>query len=169
MFIYTFIVSSCLHQWGISIEEAQEPQRYLVVVTHLSIITDVVGIGVHPYFSLCMGIADAELTRAVDEIGLWFAALTDDMVFPHRVDEKGLHDRLLVDGNGIDGVHQVGVVHHNRRRLLGEFFAVGVNHIQQACVGKILRIVHHRCTAGVNLMRQLTDIRRMDAIAAYNR
>ena len=101
---------------------------------------------------------------AVHQIGVLVAGLVYLMVFPHRIDEECLHDILLLHAARIDGVHQVGVVEHHFRRLLGERLAVGINNVDQACVGQIFDIVHHGGTAGVNVIRQFADVGSLGAV-----
>lgn len=83
---------------------------------------------------------------------------------PERIDKEGLHHRLLIHRNRIDGIHQIGIVHHDLRRLLGKLLAVRIYHVEKTRIGQILGIVHYRSAAGINLMSQLTDIGRMNPV-----
>ena len=104
------------------------------------------------------GIADAKTQMVVDEIAVVLVALVDEMILPQRVDEEGLHDFLRAAGDGIDGVHQVGIVHHHLRRFLGKLLSGIVDEVDQSGVGKVFDIVHHCGAAGVDLVGEFTDI-----------
>ena len=58
----------------------------------------------------------------------------------------------------IDGIHQVGIVHHYLRGLFREILSYGVDDVYKPCVGKIFYVVHYRCPAGVHLLGQLADV-----------
>lgn len=62
------------------IQETQQPDGNLIVVSNLCIIARIESIVVESYLARCMGIAHTELTRAVDKIVLRFASLAHDVV-----------------------------------------------------------------------------------------
>ena len=90
------------------------------------------------------------------------------VVFPQRVDEEGLHGILLVDADRIDGVHQVGVVKHDLRRLLGEVLTCRVDEVQQTGIGEVLDIVHHRGATGLYVLSELAHVRRLTGTTLGN-
>ena len=104
-------------------------------------------------------VAHSEFQTAVDDVLSFLSAVVDRVVFPEGVDEECLHDVLPVTLYGVDGVHEVGVVHHDLRRLLGKLFADGVEDVDEACVGKILDVVHDRCAACLYLLCQIAYVR----------
>ena len=53
---------------------------------------------------------------------------------------------LFFDLYRINGVHQVGVVHHQFGRFLGKFLSLGINHIDKTRICQILNVIHHRGT-----------------------
>ena len=80
------------------------------------------------------------------------------MVFPQRIDKEGLHGLLPVHLDGVDGVHQVGVVEHDLRGLLGEVFIDGIDEVRQSGVGEVLDVVHHRGAAGLDVVGELAHV-----------
>ena len=65
---------------------------------------------------------------------------------------------MLAGLNRVDGIHQVGVVHHDFARLLRKLFADGINDVDEPGVRQILDVIHHRCTAGFYFVRQIADV-----------
>ena len=80
---------------------------YVLMISGVERATDIAA------FVCCQGVGDAETHLVVDKITVVFVALIDEMVLPQRVDEEGLHDFLRAAGNGVDRIHQVGIVHHH--------------------------------------------------------
>ena len=58
-------------------------------------------------------VADTELQMIVNNIEIISPTLIDFMIFPKRIDKESLHSILLLNLNGIDGIHQVGVMKHD--------------------------------------------------------
>ena len=108
-----------------------------------------------------MGIDDAELQFAVDQIVAVATARVHLVVLPHRVDEEGLHRLLLLYLDGVDGIEQVRVVEHDLGGLLGEVFADGVDEVQQSGISEILDIVHHGGARGLDVVGELTYVGRL--------
>ena len=92
------------------------------------------------------------------------ARLVHLVVLPERVHQECLHHILLVHLARVDGVHQVGVVQHHFRRLLGERLALGVDDVDQSGVSQILDVVHHGGAARLYVYGQLTHIGCLGAI-----
>ena len=59
------------------------------------------------------------------------------VVFPQGIDEERVQDVLLFHLDRIDGIHQVGVVHHDHGRFFRKFLSVGVDHIDKTRVGQV--------------------------------
>ena len=108
-----------------------------------------------------MGIANSEVLLAVYDVEVVFVGLIYDMVLPQRVHEECLHQFLVIDGDGVDGIHKIAIVHHHLGRLLGEFFSYRIDDIDKTRIGQILDIVHHRGTAGLYFISQIADIGRL--------
>jgi len=162
VYVSVFILS--FHSPVRLVEEAEEPEGYLVVVAYLGVVAGVDGVFVETGLASSQGVADFELALVVDDIGLWLGTLVDEMVFPHGVDEESLHQLLAVHLDGIDGIHEIGVVHHDAGRLLGKFHVGVVHDVEQACVGEVFDIVHHRGAAGIDLLSQLADVGCLESL-----
>ena len=105
-----------------------------------------------------MRIADSELLLTVYNEVVVLAGLAYLVVFPDRVDEECFHHLLLVYLDRIDGVHQVGVVHHHLGWFLWEPLPGRVNHVDKSRISKILDVVHYRSSAGVDLFGKLAHV-----------
>ena len=90
--------------------------------------------------------------------------LVQFVVFPQVVQEESLQHILLLHFDGIDAVHQAGVVHHDACRLLGKLVTLGIDHVDESCIGQILDVVHDGGTRRLYVMSQLADIGRNGAI-----
>ena len=80
------------------------------------------------------------------------------MTAPKSVLEEGFHNHLLVVEVGHHGVHQVRVVKQDACGLLGEVFAWTIEHVEQTGICQVLDVVHYCCTAGLQVLSQLTDV-----------
>ena len=80
MCILLFILSSLY--LIILIEEAQQPERYLVVLAYLGVVAGIDGIGCITYFLLAVGVTYPELALAVYRVIVFLAGLVNQMVFP---------------------------------------------------------------------------------------
>ena len=65
---------------------------------------------------------------AVDAVALSFV---DRVVTPQGVDKESLHDGLLCNLWGIDGIEQVGIVEEHGGRLLGETLVFFVDEVDK--------------------------------------
>ena len=83
---------------------------------------------------------------------------------PQRVLEERLKDINLLHAVGVDGVHEVGVVHHDARGLLRERVARVVDDVDQPCVREIFDVVHHRGAARLDVYGQLAHVGRRGAV-----
>ena len=102
--------------------------------------------------------ADAEGT-AIDEERVGTVTQTDVVVRPKGILEEGFEDIDALHAVGVDGVHQVAVVHHHTGWLLGEFLARMVDEVQQARIGEVLDVIHHRGPRSIYFVSQSADIR----------
>ena len=100
------------------IQESQEPQRNLVVLAHLRIVTGLDGIWITTHLDGSLCITDSEFSVAIHCIIVVFAALVNFVVFPKLIDEECFHHFLLVNLYRIDRVHQVSIMHHHLRWFL---------------------------------------------------
>ena len=94
----------------------------------------------------------------IDHVASVLACLMHLMVLPKRVDKECLHHLLRACHNGIDGIEQVGIVHHYLGGLLWEFIARIVDHIYQSGIGEILDVIHHRGSAGRDVVCQIAYV-----------
>jgi len=92
-----------------------------------------------------------EVKFVVNDVCSVAVALIDAVVLPKHIDEECLHHLLLVYLDRIDGVHQVGVVHHHLGWFLWELLPVRVNHVDESRISKILDVVLFRIPAGVDV------------------
>ena len=83
------------------------------------------------------------------------------MVFAKLVDEEGVENLAVAEVAGIDRVDEVGIVDDHHGGLLGEDGTLVVDDVEQARVGEILDIVHHRGAAGVDSLCELADVGRL--------
>ena len=108
-----------------SVEESEQPERYLLVLAHLGVVSCLDDIGCNPRFVGLVGVADAELQFIVNDIAVGSCPLVDAVVFPQTVDKEGLHRLLRLHFVGVDGIEQVGVVQHDFGRFLGNACPTG--------------------------------------------
>ena len=116
------------------------PERYLVVLADFRVIAGIDDIWRISLLTWHLGIHDTELEFLVNDETAVAVARIHLVVFPHRVDEEGLHGLLFFYLDGIDGVHEVGVVEQDLRGLLGEILSDGVDEVQQTGVQKNLML-----------------------------
>ena len=64
----------------------------------------------------------------------------------------------------VDGVHQIGVVHHYLRRLFGEFLSFRVHHVDKSCICQILDVIHHRGSGCLYVVGQLAYVGRFRSV-----
>ena len=141
-----------------SIKEAEKPQGNLVARADLRVVAGVDDVGRDALAAGLLRVDDAELQLLVDEVVVVSAPGVHLVVFPKRVDEEGLHRLLLLHLDGVDGVHEVGVVEHDLRGLLGEVLADGIDEVCQAGVGQVLDVVHDGGTAGLDVVGELAHV-----------
>lgn len=89
-----------------------------------------------------VGRDDTEPSAIDEERGVTVAS-AHVVVGPEGILKSGLEDIRLLHAVGIDGVHQIAVVHHHAGRFLGESFAGRVDQIDETCVGEVFDVVHH--------------------------
>ena len=150
-----------------SIEEPQEPQGELPVFAHLRVVAEADGAGRRLPRRAVKGVDDDEPETTVYLVGGVVARLVHLVVLPKGIDEEGLHHVLLLHLARIDGVHQVGVVKHHLGRLLRERLPQWVDHVDQAGVGQVFDVVHHRGTARVDVDGQLAHVGRLGPIYGH--
>ena len=80
---------------------------------------------------------------AVNKEGTGTVAQSHVVVSPQRILEERLIDVDLLHAVGVDGVHEVGVVHHEARGFLRELLARAVDEIDQTGIGEVFDVVHH--------------------------
>ena len=78
---------------------------------------------------MARAVANADVRALVDIEKSLSPALLHRVVPPEGVDKEGFHNALLVHLRRFDGIHQVGIVHINHRRLLGHGVALAVHHV----------------------------------------
>ena len=86
------------------------------------------------------------------------------VVFPHCVYKERFQHILLFHLYGVDGVHQIGVVHHYLRRLFGEFLSFRVHHVDKSCICQILDVIHHRGSGCLYVVGQLAYVGRFRSV-----
>ena len=143
------------------IKKSQQPQRNLIACADLRVISGVDDVGRDALTAGRLRVDNAELQFLVDEIVVVSATGVHLVVFPQRIDEEGLHSLLLVHLDGVDGVHQVGVVEHDLRGLLGEVFIDRIDEVRQSGVGEVFDVVHHRGAAGLDVVGELAHVGRL--------
>ena len=141
------------------IEKPEKPKGYFVFFSHLRVVSGINGIVIISNLVRPPGIANAKLPFPVYDVELVLATLANQVVFPQCVDEKRFHGNLFVGHYGIDGVHQVGVVHHYLRWFLWKIIANKIHHVDKSRIGQVLNVVHHRCPACFYVLCKLADVR----------
>ena len=86
------------------------------------------------------------------------------MTRPQGVLEERLVEVDRLHAVGIDGMHQIGVVHHDASGLLGEVLVGVVHHVDEPRIGKVLDIVHDGGSGGLDVCSQLADVGRRGAV-----
>lgn len=130
-------------------------------MTYLGVVSCIDDIRLESLLGGRLGIDDTELELLIDDEVTVARAGVHLVILPHRIDEEGLHRLLLFHLDGVDGIHQVGVVEHDLGRLLGEILSDGIDEIQQAGIGQILDIVHHGGATGLDILSQLAHVGRL--------
>ena len=153
------LVVFCLCLFHLSIQKAEEPEGYLVSPSQ---------------FGPMHRVGDAGIVLGAQTVGAYLewhyvvhhevhvlVAFVHQMVFPHGVDKECVKYVLLFHPDGVDGVHQVRIVHHDGGRFLGIFFPAWIYHVDKPRVRQAFDVVHHRGARGLYVSGQLADVGRL--------
>ena len=80
------------------------------------------------------------------------------VVGPEGVLKERLSHVDVFHAVGVDGVHEVAVVHHDACRFFWESLVGSVDDVDEPCVGEVLDVVHDGGPAGVYLDGKLADV-----------
>ena len=130
--------------WGLRlVEEAEKPEwNFVVTASHFGVVACQNDVGV-AFYALA-AVAHLNVRVVVDTVDAVALSFVDRVVTPQGVDKESLHDGLLCNLWGIDGIEQVGIVEEHGGRLLGETLVFFVDEVDQTGFFEILQIVHHR-------------------------
>ena len=90
-----FFVSLIQESYSL-VQESQQPQWNLVVLSHLRIIAGIDGVRIASNLVGGLGVADSELPVAVYRVEVILTSLVHLVVFPERVDEERFHHLLCI-------------------------------------------------------------------------
>ena len=111
--IFQYFNISIFQFFNSSVKKPQQPQWNLIVASHLGVKPGIYEILVHTFSVRYLCVAYPEPQFVVNSVVVVLRGLVHLVVFPHGVDKECFHHILLFHGNGVDGIHQVGVVHHH--------------------------------------------------------
>ena len=120
-----------------------------------------IGTGINDVGVLTTGFLRAyTVAKTVDREGAEAVAHTHIVVSPKSILEEGLVNINLLHTVGIDGIHEIAVVHHDASGLLREGVVGMVDSIDETRVGEVFDIIHDGGARGLDVLCKLADIGR---------
>ena len=143
------------------IQESEQPQGDLSGVAPAKVVAGIEHAG---ELSLGLLAEDTDAVLGIDDEVAGLVAYVYDVTAPEGVLEEGFRLLLRCHLMGQDGVHEVGVVHHDAHGLLRAALAEAVEDVDEPGIGQVLDVVDHRGATGLYVGGQLADVGYLVAV-----